>query len=194
MNSYRPAVTVLLLITLALIAVPAIQGDGLVYEFEVEKATPLGNESLQEVSGVTRSHLFPDTFWAHNDSGDKARLFAITQEGEVICPPFLRACPSSAQGTSSVWEGHTIEIAMNYDWEDIAVLDGHLLIADTGNNGNARRDLESTECLNSIHAPLIKRERLPFIRLPIQSNRCFQQRNGSSMRRRSLSRMGRSIS
>ena len=76
MNSHHPAVTVLLFITLGLIAVPATQGDELTYEFEVEKATPLSNESLQEVSGVTRSHLFPDTFWAHNDSGDKARLFA----------------------------------------------------------------------------------------------------------------------
>ena len=141
MNSYRPAATILLLITLALIAVPIIQGDELIYEFEVEKAPSLDNKSLQEVSGVTRSHLFPDTFWAHNDSGDKARLFAITEKGEVICPPFLRTCPSSAQGISGVWEGHTIEIAMNYDWEDIAVLGGHLLIADTGNNGNARRDL-----------------------------------------------------
>ena len=141
MNSYRPAATILLLTTLALMAVPAIQADGLIYEFEVEKAPALGNKSLQEVSGVTRSHLFPGTFWAHNDSGDKARLFAITEEGEVICPPFLRACPSSAHGTSSEWEGHAIEIAMNYDWEDIAVLDGDLLIADTGNNGNARRDL-----------------------------------------------------
>ena len=141
MNSHHAAATVLLLTTLGLIAVPTTKGDELTYEFEVEKAPPLGNKSLQEVSGVTRSHLFSDTFWAHNDSGDKARLFAITREGEVICPPFLRTCPSSAQGISSEWEGHTIEIAMNYDWEDIAVLDGHLLIADTGNNGNARRDL-----------------------------------------------------
>ena len=108
MNSYRPAATILLLITLALIAVPIIQGDELIYEFEVEKAPSLDNKSLQEVSGVTRSHLFPNTFWAHNDSGDKARLFAITEKGEVICPPFLRTCPSSAQGISSEWEGHTI--------------------------------------------------------------------------------------
>ena len=141
MSSYRPAATILLLITLALVAVPPTLGDELIYEFEVEQATSLDNMSLQEVSGVTRSHLFPDTFWAHNDSGDKARLFAITEEGEVICPPFLRACPSNAQGMSNEWEGHTIEMAMNYDWEDIAVLDGDLLIADTGNNGNARRDL-----------------------------------------------------
>ena len=101
MNSHHAAATVLLLTTLGLIAVPTTQGDELTYEFEVEKAPPLGNKSLQEVSGVTRCHLCPDTFWAHNDSGDKARLFAITREGEVIWPPFLRACPSGAQGISS---------------------------------------------------------------------------------------------
>ena len=141
MGPYHPAATIFLLIFLSLIATPSIRGDEPLYEFEVERASALNNKSLQEVSGVTRSHLFPDTFWAHNDSGDEARLFAITEDGEVICPPFLRACPSSAQGMSNEWEGHTIEIAMNYDWEDIAVLDGDILIADTGNNGNARRDL-----------------------------------------------------
>ena len=55
MNSHHAAARVLLLITLGLIAVPTIKGDELTYEFEVEKAPPLGNKSLQEVSGVTRS-------------------------------------------------------------------------------------------------------------------------------------------
>ncbi|MCE2424419.1 MAG: hypothetical protein J4F45_04840, partial [Pseudomonadales bacterium] len=43
--------------------------------------------------------------------------------------------------SESDWPGHTIENAWHFDWEDIALADGVLYIADVGNNGNARRDL-----------------------------------------------------
>jgi hypothetical protein len=61
---------------------------------------------------------------AHNDSGDRSRIFLINQEGKVI---------------------RTIEVlkAKNNDWEDItSAPDGRLFIADVGNNLNSRKDCQ----------------------------------------------------
>ena len=60
-------------------------------------------------------------------------------------PPFLRSAwrigPEDSKDPKPPWPGLPLDGATNYDWEDIA-LDGDLLyVADTGNNGNARRDL-----------------------------------------------------
>ena len=93
----------------------------------------IGHAALGEVSGIVKSTL-GDFYWVHNDSGDEARLFAIDADGSVLWPPY--------RGVSgSDWPGHVIDNAWNFDWEDIALADGVLYIADAGNNGNARRDL-----------------------------------------------------
>ena len=91
------------------------------------------HEALDEVSGIVKSTL-GDFYWVHNDSGDEARLFALDAESNVLWPPFMRMAEAD-------WPGHGIDNAWNFDWEDIALADGVLYIADVGNNGNARRDL-----------------------------------------------------
>lgn len=78
---------------------------------------------ISESSGLVASRRHPGVFWTHNDSGDSARIFAITGRGEKLAE-------------------YTVESAENVDWEDIAIDDaGRLYIGDFGNNGNARRDL-----------------------------------------------------
>lgn len=108
--------------------------------FTVTREAPIENGQLSELSGLVRSQLFEDVYWAHNDSGDSARVFALDREGKTLCPGFLASCRTAAVGLRD-WPGQSVELAMNYDWEDIAVFEGDLLIADIGNNGNARRDL-----------------------------------------------------
>ena len=93
----------------------------------------LAHEELSEVSGIVKSTR-GDFYWVHNDSGDEPRVFAIDAEGTPLRPPFLRV-------TVEDWQGHAIDNATHFDWEDIALSDGVLYIADVGNNGNARRDL-----------------------------------------------------
>jgi hypothetical protein len=95
----------------------------------------IAHPPLDEISGIARSS-WPGIYWVHNDSGDTARIFAIDLAGEVVIPPFLRA-----QYRETVWPGVPVHGAWNIDWEDIALHDGMLYIADMGNNGNARRDL-----------------------------------------------------
>jgi hypothetical protein len=70
---------------------------------------------LRELSGLVASHKHPGVFWAHNDSGNPAALFALDRAGRTL------ACFSVA--------------APNIDWEDIAIDDaGHLYLGDIGNN------------------------------------------------------------
>ena len=91
------------------------------------------HEALDEVSGIVKSTL-GGFYWVHNDSGDDARLFAIDAAAAVLRPPYIPVSEAD-------WPGHAIDNAWTFDWEDIALADGVLYIADVGNNGNARRDL-----------------------------------------------------
>lgn len=74
---------------------------------------------LIEASGVTRDPRSPDVFWAHNDSGNPAELFALDGSGRV-----LAVVP--------------VEGAPNRDWEDIAVgpcpSGSCIYLADIGDN------------------------------------------------------------
>ncbi len=90
------------------------------------------HQGISEMSGLTRSHNYPGVYWVHNDSGDDPRLFSISGEGELVWPPFV---------DRSSWDGLPIAVAANVDWEDITTDGEYLYIAETGNNGNARRDL-----------------------------------------------------
>ena len=90
------------------------------------------HQGISEMSGLTRSHNYPGVYWVHNDSGDDPRVFSISGEGELIWPPFVER---------SSWDGLPIAVAANVDWEDITSDGEFIYIAETGNNGNARRDL-----------------------------------------------------
>lgn len=85
------------------------------------------DKSLAEISGLTASRVMPGVFWVHNDSGDKARLYAIDAKGKLLAKVDVTG-------------------AKNEDWEDIASgpgADGKpaLYLADTGNNEHDRTDL-----------------------------------------------------
>ncbi|MBC8101251.1 MAG: hypothetical protein H7Z41_01505 [Cytophagales bacterium] len=102
------------------------------------------HEPITEMSGIVKSRRYPNVYWVHNDSGDEPRLFALRSDGTVILPPYLSgefsvgAVPVAGK---KPYPGVQIAAAANSDWEDIALDGDTLYIADTGNNGNARRDL-----------------------------------------------------
>jgi hypothetical protein len=84
----------------------------------------ISSGEITESSGLVASHCNQDVFWTHNDSGDKAFIFAINSEGKRL-------------GT---WK---VEGAKNYDWEDIAAFktaggECFLYLGDTGNNTRGR--------------------------------------------------------
>lgn len=91
---------------------------------------PVGSQP--ELSGIVKSQRYQDVWWVHNDSGNPPALYPVDAEGRLVA--LFRGAREP---------GHGIEIlnASNVDWEDIALTDGWLYVADLGNNGNARRDL-----------------------------------------------------
>jgi hypothetical protein len=90
---------------------------------------------INEASGIVASRNQPDLFWTHNDGNDGV-LYAIRRDGSLV----------SAIRVDEKFK----------DWEDIAADDeGHLYLADTGNNSKDRKrvmiyriaepDVKSTE-------------------------------------------------
>lgn len=75
--------------------------------------------ALSELSGLAASRARPGVFWAHNDSGNAARLFAIDHRGQL-----LQALP--------------LRGARNIDWEDLAWFEErgapYLAVGDIGDN------------------------------------------------------------
>lgn len=93
----------------------------------VEATGTVASPELVELSGLAASRAHPGVVWAHNDSGDTARLFAVDTSGRDL-------------GT------YTVSGARAVDWEDIAVGPGEapgtsaLYIADIGDNRSERVD------------------------------------------------------
>lgn len=87
----------------------------------------VNDPAIAEISGLAASRRVPDRLWAINDSDNGNLLHLVGADGRRI-------------GT---WP---VDGARNYDWEDLAgyTLDGQpwLLIADTGDNGGLRDDIE----------------------------------------------------
>jgi hypothetical protein len=104
-------------------------------EGDVRRIARFEHAPMSEISGIARSSL-PGVFWAHNDSGDSARLFAFTLDGRPVIPDYL-----TRRYADGSWPGLRLHNAANVDWEDMAAAGDVLYIADMGNNGNARRDL-----------------------------------------------------
>lgn len=93
----------------------------------LQELAPLPPE-LREASGIAVSRTQPGVLWAHNDSGDKAVLYAIDEKGTLLAK-------ASLDGVDAV------------DWEDIAAgpcpdeaAVACIYVADTGNN-NRNRDV-----------------------------------------------------
>lgn len=76
----------------------------------------ISEPAIRESSGIAASHRYPGVFWTHNDSDNPEVLYAITQNGTLL----------------GQWHVLGRRFA---DWEDITFdNDGHLLLADTGDN------------------------------------------------------------
>lgn len=101
------------------------------------------SEPIGEMSGIVKSRRRENVYWVHNDSGDSARIFAITAEGKSILPTYSKFTfyGDEKEKDKEQWQGFEVLYADNVDWEDIAVDENYLYVADVGNNGNARRDL-----------------------------------------------------
>lgn len=83
-----------------------------------------------EVSGITKSRTYENTFWVHGDSGTPDRIYAINQHGGFI-------------SNDKKYSGAKVKGAKNTDWEDIALGEnGTLILADIGNNCKCRNDLQ----------------------------------------------------
>jgi hypothetical protein len=86
------------------------------------------NSAINEASGLAASRMNSNVLWAHNDSGDSARVFAMTPVGTHL-------------GT------YSITGAGATDWEDIAVGPGpaagsqYLYMGDIGDNNGARASI-----------------------------------------------------
>jgi hypothetical protein len=72
-----------------------------------------------ELSGLVFSRSHNDVLWTHNDSGDRARLFAIAPSGRL-------------RGELEVTGAEAI------DWEDIAAVPGAVYVGDIGDNAGQR--------------------------------------------------------
>jgi hypothetical protein len=80
-----------------------------------------------ELSGLALSRTQPEVLWTHNDSGDRARVLAVTPGGALLADVAVTG-------------------ARNVDWEDIALGPAPgggdaLYIADIGDNAGRRREV-----------------------------------------------------
>jgi hypothetical protein len=109
---------------------------------DLTRIANIDHEPINELSGLVKSKRYPDVYWAHNDSGDSARLFALNRQGKILFPDYLasRFYGEKNQRGKQMWAGLPVHLASNIDWEDIAVDADFIYISDMGNNGNARRD------------------------------------------------------
>ncbi len=83
----------------------------------------LANPKLTETSGIIASGTMPDVIYAHNDSGDSSRFFAVSRSGADL----------------GIFK---VEGAQNIDWEDMdrgpCPAGSCLYIADIGDNERER--------------------------------------------------------
>ncbi len=82
-------------------------------------------DPLNELSGLVASRSQPGIFYAHNDSGDSARFFALAQSGALL-------------------QTFKVTGATNVDWEDIGLgpcpAGTCVYLGDTGDNAHVRTD------------------------------------------------------
>jgi hypothetical protein len=88
--------------------------------FEMGRSTgKLDYQDINEASGLVASRNNPDALWTHNDSGDKPRIFLISDKGKHLAT-------------------FNIQGAKNRDWEDITSSNengiNYLYVGDIGDN------------------------------------------------------------
>jgi hypothetical protein len=139
----KPFVCCVVLSLLSVVAAVAEVHAGEAALWAPQPTAQVVSEPIGEMSGIVRSRGRDNTFWVHNDSGDSARIFAITADGTSILPTYSKftSYGDKPEDGKEQWQGFPVLNAENVDWEDIAVDEHYLYVADTGNNANARRDL-----------------------------------------------------
>ncbi|MCH6258284.1 hypothetical protein MLD52_17110 [Puniceicoccaceae bacterium K14] len=99
---------------------------------KLEAYAKFQSKEINESSGFVKSRTLANTYWTHNDSGDFARIFAVTRDGQTIQPEW----------DADSYKGLKIGDAINIDWEELAMdSNGNLYIGAFGNNANTRKDL-----------------------------------------------------
>ena len=89
----------------------------------VQQIGVISSPAITESSGLAASSRHPGVYWTHNDGRRKPVLYAISREGKSIAE-------------------FAITGARMDDWEDIAAdNEGHLYLADIGNNDAKAREL-----------------------------------------------------
>jgi hypothetical protein len=93
-----------------------------------ERAGVVRAPGARELSGLVASRVRPGVLFAHNDSGDAPRIFALRADGAML-------------GT------HRVRGARAVDWEDMAIGPGRdgrpaLYLGDVGDNGLTRPAVE----------------------------------------------------
>lgn len=79
--------------------------------------------TARELSGLAESRTQPGVLWAHNDSGDRPRVFALRRDGNVLAD-------LDVPGARAI------------DWEDIAIRGGDLYLGDIGDNDERRPSID----------------------------------------------------
>lgn len=118
-----------LLIAALLLGMVATTGFAGCPEFQSGRQTgTIESNQISEISGIVASRRSPGVFWVHNDSGNRAEVYAIDLHGELL-------------GVYPLPEGTII------DWEDIALGPGpeagidYLYIGDIGDNQGVRASI-----------------------------------------------------
>lgn len=88
-------------------------GSGALFEKDpvVNQLQPV----LQEVSGICDSKLHAGMLWAQEDSGNPTRIHMVSHSGQVGRSVYLKG-------------------VMNRDWEDMALFESDIFLADIGDN------------------------------------------------------------
>jgi hypothetical protein len=79
------------------------------------------NPIINEISGIADSKLNTGYMWGQEDSGTPTQLYLINHDGTVLKTIFLKN-------------------TVNRDWEDMALVDGQVYIAETGDNSQVYPD------------------------------------------------------
>jgi hypothetical protein len=99
---------------------PAELVEGLCAATPVPGRVRVADAQVNELSGLA---TVGDRLWAHNDSGDEPRVFAIDP------------------ATGEVPEVVPVPGATAIDWEDMAAVDGELFVGDIGDNAAQRESI-----------------------------------------------------
>jgi hypothetical protein len=100
---------------------------------ELRPYARLDSRLVGESSAFLKSPSLAGVYWTLNDSGNTPALFAFTRDGKPVKP-------DSEAGPD--YKGVLVSSAANADWEALAAdWQGNLIIADSGNNRNRRRNL-----------------------------------------------------